>query len=144
MFWKLAIAIGLAVVAALVPELSRFWPWVLVIGVIVVNPVLQMPAVSQYAAGGGPIATASSASRTCLASASASEWTATVLMPMALAVRITRQAISPRLAMSSLANMAAEPPRRRPRPFAMAGTTVATSDTSTSAATSSSVTARRR
>ena len=27
----------------------------LVIGVIVVNPVLQMPAVSQYAAGGGPI-----------------------------------------------------------------------------------------
>ena len=42
--------------------------------------------------------TASSASRTCSASASASEYTATVAMPSRLQVRMTRQAISPRLA----------------------------------------------
>ena len=35
MLWKLAVAIGLAVAASLVPELSRYWPWVLIIGVIV-------------------------------------------------------------------------------------------------------------
>ncbi len=35
MFWKLAVVIGLTVVAALVPPLSSYWPWVLVIGVIV-------------------------------------------------------------------------------------------------------------
>src|SRR5579863_10312566 len=51
--------------------------------------------------------TASSASRTWSASASASEKTATVLMPMRRAVRITRQAISPRLAMRIFLNMRA-------------------------------------
>jgi regulator of protease activity HflC (stomatin/prohibitin superfamily) len=35
MFWKLAVVIGLTVVAALVPPLSSYWGWVLVIGVIV-------------------------------------------------------------------------------------------------------------
>src|SRR5262245_54890890 len=53
-------------------------------------------------AGGGPIRTASSANRTNGASASASEYTATVAMPIALHVRITRSAISPRLATKSL------------------------------------------
>ena len=49
----------------------------------------------------GPIRTASSANRTSGASASASEYTATVAMPIARAVRITRSAISPRFATSS-------------------------------------------
>lgn len=35
MLWELAVVIGLAVVAALVPALSQYWLWVLVIGVIV-------------------------------------------------------------------------------------------------------------
>ncbi len=42
---------------------------------------------------------ASSACWTCRARESASEYTATVLMPRRLQVRMTRQAISPRLAM---------------------------------------------
>src|SRR6476659_2198203 len=42
---------------------------------------------------------ASSAWRTCWAPASASAYTATVRMPSRRALRITRQAISPRLAM---------------------------------------------
>src|SRR3712207_5043499 len=41
---------------------------------------------------------ASSASRTCIASASAVEWTATVLMPISWHARWMRSAISPRLA----------------------------------------------
>ena len=44
---------------------------------------------------------ASSASATWRASASASEWTATVAMPSARALRMIRQAISPRFAISS-------------------------------------------
>src|SRR5688500_5557222 len=43
--------------------------------------------------------TLSSASRTHMAPASASEWTATVEMPISLQARWTRRAISPRLAM---------------------------------------------
>src|SRR5881394_3809210 len=39
-----------------------------------------------------------SASRTCIASASAVEWTATVSMPISCAARWMRSAISPRLA----------------------------------------------
>src|SRR5688500_16069484 len=54
---------------------------------------------------------ASSASRTCGASWSASEYTATVGIPRRRAVRITRQAISPRLAMSSLRNTSGLPGR---------------------------------
>src|SRR6478735_1895268 len=46
--------------------------------------------------------TASSASRTCIASASAVEWTATVLIPSSWQARWMRSAISPRLAISSL------------------------------------------
>src|SRR6185436_6735717 len=41
---------------------------------------------------------ASSASRTCIASVSAVEWTATVLMPISWQARWMRSAISPRLA----------------------------------------------
>src|SRR6185437_17088920 len=49
--------------------------------------------------------TLSSARRTCMASASAVEWTATVLMPSSLQARNTRSAISPRLAMRILSNI---------------------------------------
>ena len=56
-------------------------------------------------AGGGPMHTLSSASRTCMASASAVECTATVEMPSSLQARSTRNAISPRLAMRILSNM---------------------------------------
>src|SRR5438270_8973949 len=49
--------------------------------------------------------TLSSASRTCMASASAVECTATVEMPSSLHARSTRSAISPRLAMRILSNM---------------------------------------
>src|SRR3954466_8793532 len=45
--------------------------------------------------------TVSSASRTCIASASAVEWTATVLIPISWHARWIRSAISPRLAISS-------------------------------------------
>src|ERR1700744_1077148 len=50
--------------------------------------------------------TLSSASRTCMASASAVECTATVEMPISLQARWTRSAISPRLAMRILSNIA--------------------------------------
>src|SRR3546814_2319081 len=50
---------------------------------------------------GGPMHTASSASRTCIASASAVECTATVLIPISWHARWIRSAISPRLAISS-------------------------------------------
>src|SRR5262245_11764432 len=49
--------------------------------------------------------TLSSASRTCMASASAVEWTATVAMPSSLHARWMRSAISPRLAMRTLSNI---------------------------------------
>src|SRR4030081_2896410 len=49
--------------------------------------------------------TLSSASRTCMASASAVECTATVAMPSSLHARRTRNAISPRLAIRILSNM---------------------------------------
>src|SRR3954463_6762641 len=54
---------------------------------------------------------ASSAISTCSALRSASEYTATVRMPMRFAVRITRQAISPRLAIRILRNTLALPGR---------------------------------
>ena len=56
MIWKLAIAIGLAVVVAMVPELSRFWPWVLVIGVIVAFVVEGVRIVPQQSAWAGSTA----------------------------------------------------------------------------------------
>jgi hypothetical protein len=49
--------------------------------------------------------TDSSAMVTCIASLSASEYTATVLMPILRAVLMTRQAISPRLAISIFLNI---------------------------------------
>src|SRR3977135_71709 len=49
--------------------------------------------------------TLSSESRTCMASASAVECTATVRMPSSLQARSTRKAISPRLAIRILSNM---------------------------------------
>src|SRR5215475_8409920 len=49
--------------------------------------------------------TLSSAKRTCMASASAVECTATVGMPISLQARRTRSAISPRLAISTLSNI---------------------------------------
>src|SRR5947209_7206948 len=49
--------------------------------------------------------TLSSASRTCMASASAVECTATVAMPSSLQARRTRKAISPRLAIRILSNI---------------------------------------
>src|SRR5579872_7269431 len=49
--------------------------------------------------------TLSSASRTCMASASAVEYTATVEMPSSLQARNTRSAISPRLAIRILSNI---------------------------------------
>ena len=54
----------------------------------------------------GPMQTDSSASFTYLASASASECTATVLMPISRHARCTRKAISPRLAIRIFLNMA--------------------------------------
>src|SRR6185312_479932 len=52
--------------------------------------------------------TALSAMATWAAPASASEWTATVDTPIRRAVRMMRQAISPRLAMRSVRNMLPE------------------------------------
>src|SRR3974390_16245 len=52
--------------------------------------------------------TLSSARRTCIASASAVEWTATVAMPISLQARLMRSAISPRLAMRIFSNMSAD------------------------------------
>jgi hypothetical protein len=63
--------------------------------------------------------TASSASSTWRASRSASEYTATVAMPIFFAVLMTRQAISPRLAIRIFLNMVSTsvclplPPRER-------------------------------
>src|ERR1043165_4144183 len=54
--------------------------------------------------------TLSSASRTCIASASAVECTATVAMPSSLQARRTRSAISPRLAIRILSNIAPRTP----------------------------------
>src|SRR5690606_28009481 len=54
---------------------------------------------------GPPIAYPSSASRTCCASASADENTATVAIPIRRQVRMTRQAISPRFAISTFSNI---------------------------------------
>src|SRR5512134_1318497 len=52
----------------------------------------------------------SSAARACMAPVSASEWMATVLMPNSLQARITRKAISPRLATSTFLNTSAPLP----------------------------------
>src|SRR3954462_11688525 len=51
--------------------------------------------------------TSSSAKRTCSDSRSASEYTATVWMPSSRQARMTRSAISPRLAIRTFLNMSA-------------------------------------
>src|SRR3954454_19414734 len=56
-------------------------------------------------AAGGPMHTASSASRTCIASASAVECAATVRMPISRQARWMRSAISPRLAIRTFSNI---------------------------------------
>src|ERR1700739_532727 len=56
-------------------------------------------------ASGGPMQTLSSARRTCMASVSAVECTATVAMPSSRQARNTRNAISPRLAMRIFLNI---------------------------------------
>src|SRR6476469_5586243 len=61
--------------------------------------------------------TLSSASRTCMASASAVECTATVAMPSSLHARSTRKAISPRLAIRILSNMRPPPGGNSDRRF---------------------------
>ncbi|TAK85652.1 MAG: paraslipin [Betaproteobacteria bacterium] len=50
MFWKLAIVVGLAVVAALVPALSQYWIWILVFGVIVAFVIEGVRIVPQQSA----------------------------------------------------------------------------------------------
>src|SRR5882672_8111621 len=59
--------------------------------------------------------TDSSASSTCSASRSASEYTATVAMPIFFAVLMTRQAISPRFAIRIFLNMFCASPDRSQR-----------------------------
>src|SRR5215210_3919070 len=56
-------------------------------------------------AGAGPMQTSSSAKRTCSDSRSASEYTATVCTPSSRQARMTRSAISPRLAIRTFLNM---------------------------------------
>src|SRR5258708_7393897 len=62
-----------------------------------------------WLAGGAPLHSDSSASRTCSESASAVEWIATVAMRISLQARLTRSAISPRFAISSFSNIAGQP-----------------------------------
>ena len=50
MFWKLAVVVALAVVAAMVPAMSKFWPWVLVIGVIIAFMIEGVRIVPQQSA----------------------------------------------------------------------------------------------
>jgi regulator of protease activity HflC (stomatin/prohibitin superfamily) len=50
MFWKLAVVVGLAVVAALVHALSQYWIWVLVFGVIVAFVIEGVRIVPQQSA----------------------------------------------------------------------------------------------
>src|SRR6266700_4480319 len=65
---------------------------------------MRSPSRYDCLGGVGPIITAWSASSTWRASRSASEYTATVWIPIRRAVRITRQAISPRLAIRIFLN----------------------------------------
>src|SRR3954465_10106601 len=58
--------------------------------------------------------TSSSANRTCSEFSSASEYTATVLIPSSRQAQMTRSAISPRLAMRIFLNMSGGPDREQP------------------------------
>jgi regulator of protease activity HflC (stomatin/prohibitin superfamily) len=50
MFWKLALAVGAAVVAGAIPELRSYWGWVLVIGVVVAFVIEGVRIVPQQSA----------------------------------------------------------------------------------------------
>jgi regulator of protease activity HflC (stomatin/prohibitin superfamily) len=50
MFWKLAVVIGLTVVAALLPPLTPYWPWILFIGVGVAFVIEGVRIVPQQSA----------------------------------------------------------------------------------------------
>jgi regulator of protease activity HflC (stomatin/prohibitin superfamily) len=50
MFWKLAVVVVLAVIAAAVPALSAYWAWVLVIGVIIAFMIEGVRIVPQQSA----------------------------------------------------------------------------------------------
>src|SRR4051794_11469526 len=63
-------------------------------------------------AGAGPMQTSSSAKRTCSDSRSASEYTATVSTPSSRQARMTRSAISPRLAIRTFLNTETSEDRR--------------------------------
>ena len=67
----------------------------------------------------GPMQTASSARRTCIALASASECTATVLMPISLQALWILKAISPRLAIKTFSNIRLFPIIVVPKSYSM-------------------------
>ena len=50
MFWKLAVAIGAAVAASFVPELSKYWFWILVLGVVIAFVIEGVRIVPQQSA----------------------------------------------------------------------------------------------
>src|SRR3989449_8746364 len=50
MIWKLGLAVVLAVVAAVIPTLSSYWPWVLVLGVVVAFMIEGVRIVPQQSA----------------------------------------------------------------------------------------------
>ena len=50
MIWKLGLAVALAVIAAVIPALSSYWPWVLVLGVVVAFIIEGVRIVPQQSA----------------------------------------------------------------------------------------------
>src|SRR5690554_2495371 len=74
---------------------------------LVISAVVMILVIFNYgwAIVAGPIQTASSAKRTCKLSASAVEYTATVLMPISRHVLMMRNAISPLLAINIFLNI---------------------------------------
>src|SRR6185295_1946032 len=78
----------------------------------VISAALMMAGMFRYESTlrGGPMHTAWSAKRTWRLPASASEYTATVLIPISLHAHITRSAISPRLAIRILRKLTGSGP----------------------------------
>ncbi|HEX6692187.1 MAG TPA: SPFH domain-containing protein [Burkholderiales bacterium] len=50
MFWKLAVAVGLAIAASFVPALAKYWGWVLVLGVAIAFVIEGVRIVPQQSA----------------------------------------------------------------------------------------------